>query len=190
MTSFILREISDSISVKEKLNQEAKSINECFETISKKIQKRGKILVFGNGGSAADAQHLAAELIGRFQINRDPIPAIALTTNSSNLTAISNDYSFEDVFSRQVKGLATKDDVVIGISTSGTSPNVLNGLKAAKQIGSLTIALTGKGGKKLKNKVDFCIMVPSNDTQRIQECHILLIHMLCGILETSLEKNK
>ncbi len=145
-----------------------------------------KLFLFGNGGSASDAEHIATELSGRFKLERPSLPALSLTANTSTLTAIANDYGFEMLFSRQLEGLATKDDVVIGISTSGNSPNVINGLKFAKSIGATTIAMTGKSGGKLKEFADYCLCIPSDDTPRIQEAHILIGHILCDLVEKDL----
>jgi D-sedoheptulose 7-phosphate isomerase len=144
-----------------------------------------KVLLFGNGGSAADAQHIAAELVGRFKLQRRGLPAIALTTDTSIITALGNDYTFEYVFCRQVEALAQKDDVVIGISTSGNSPNVLKGIQSAAAAGCKTIGLLGGNGGTLKSEVDIAIVVPSNETPRIQECHILLGHIMCDVVERS-----
>lgn len=143
----------------------------------------GKILFCGNGGSAADAQHLAAELVVRYRVNRRALPGIALTTDSSILTAAANDFSFDEVFSRQVEALARPGDVVIGITTSGKSPNILKALQAAKAIGAVPAALTGRDGGDLPGLADPCLIVPSNVTARIQEMHILIGHMLCEVLE-------
>src|SRR5882762_5190795 len=143
------------------------------EILVNAITKGHKLLLFGNGGSAADAQHIAAEFVGRFAFDRPALPALALSVNTSCVTAIGNDYGFDQVFSRQIEALAHRGDVAIGISTSGNSPNVVSALSVSRQKGLHTIALTGCTGGKLKNAVDYCICVPSNDTPRIQECHIL-----------------
>lgn len=150
------------------------------------VRGGGKLLFFGNGGSAADAQHLATELTIRFKKDRAPIPAIALTTDSSALTAAGNDLGFEQIFARQVEALARKGDVVIGISTSGTSPNVLAGLKAAHAKGCTRIGLTSVKGLSMEAHTDILLPVPATATARIQEMHILLGHMLCGALEKEL----
>ncbi len=146
----------------------------------------GKILLFGNGGSAADSQHIATELIVRYEAERKPIKAIALTTDTSVLTATSNDYSYDDVFARQVEGLCNKEDVAIGISTSGNSENVIRGLAMAKKIGAAAVGLAGRDGGRMTGLADPLVIVPSDDTGRIQEMHILLGHMLCGALEQEL----
>jgi len=150
------------------------------------LKHGNKVLLAGNGGSAADAQHIAAELVGRFAFDRPALPALALSVNSSCVTAIGNDYGFDQVFSRQVEALARSGDVFIGISTSGNSANVLRAVSAAKKMGLLTIALTGLAGGKLKNAVDHCICAPSNETPRIQECHILIGHIVSELVEQEL----
>ena len=143
----------------------------------------GKMLLMGNGGSAGDAQHIAAEFIGRYKKERKPVAAIALTVDSSVLTCVGNDYGYENVFARQVEGFAKKEDVVIAISTSGNSENVIRGVEKAREIGAKTIGLLGKQGGKLKDKVDLAIVVPSSDTARIQEAHITIGHIICEILD-------
>jgi len=146
----------------------------------------GKLLLMGNGGSAADAQHIAAELIGRFRRERRAVPAIALTVDTSALTALANDYGFETVFSRQVEALAREGDVVIGISTSGNSENVIRAVRRANEIGAVTLGLLGRDGGQLKDQVQLPIVVPSDDTARIQETHITIGHILCELLEQEL----
>ncbi len=149
--------------------------------------RNGKTLyLFGNGGSAADAQHIAAELVGRFTKERRALPAVALTTNTSALTALGNDYEYAIVFARQLEAFGKPGDLVIGISTSGNSPNVVQGLATAKTLGMVTVGLTGEGGGKTKAAADHCICVPSRDTARIQESHILIGHILCEIIECEL----
>jgi phosphoheptose isomerase len=150
------------------------------------LRRGGRVLLFGNGGSAADAQHLAAELVSRFQMERAALPALALTTDTSALTAIGNDYGFDEVFARQVEGLGRAGDVVVGISTSGRSPNVLRGLEAARGKGLSTIGLTGGDGGALARLADVAIVAPSDVTAFIQECHIALGHALCGAVEAAL----
>ncbi len=147
------------------------------------LKQGNKVLLFGNGGSAADAQHIAADLVGRFAFDRPALPALALSVNSSCLTAIGNDYGFDRVFSRQLEALARHGDVAIGISTSGNSLNVQNAMSVAKKIGLHTVALTGSTGGHLRNIVDHCIYVPSNETPRIQECHILIGHIISELVE-------
>jgi|SRR6516162_4610483 D-sedoheptulose 7-phosphate isomerase len=143
----------------------------------------GKALLFGNGGSAADAQHLAAEFVGRFLLQRDPLPALALNANSSAMTAIANDYGYDMVFARQLQALAAPGDIAIAISTSGNSPNVIEAVLCARRLGLYTIALTGASGGRLGDMVDALIAVPSEETPRIQECHILIGHALCDAVE-------
>src|SRR6202171_279281 len=137
----------------------------------------------GNGGSAADAQHLAAEFVGRFRLERQPLPSIALTTNSSLLTAIANDYGYEQVFSRQIRAFAKPDDILFGISTSGSSPNVVRAMQEARTLGVYTVGLTGRSGGGLKECADVLLNVPSDQTPRIQESHILLGHIYCDLVE-------
>jgi len=156
------------------------------EMVSSALAGGSKLLVMGNGGSAGDAQHLAAEIVGRFKLERRGLPAIALTTDSSILTAIGNDYGFEQVFRRQVEALAAPGDVVIGISTSGNSPNVLAALTLAREIGCRTIGLLGRDGGTILPVVDLDLTVPSQDTPRIQEGHITMIHILCDLVERRL----
>ncbi len=151
--------------------------------VTEALQRGNKVLLCGNGGSAADAQHIAAELTGRFKKERHPLPGIALTTDTSALTAIGNDYGFDQVFSRQVAALAKEGDVVIGISTSGNSLNVIYALETAKEMGCKAIGLSGKGGGKMEDVCDINIIVPSDDTARIQEMHILIGHILCQLVD-------
>jgi D-sedoheptulose 7-phosphate isomerase len=147
------------------------------------LESGGKIILFGNGGSAADAQHIAAELIGRYLRDRRALAALALTTNASILTAIANDYSYEEVFARQIEAIACKGDLAIGISTSGNSKNVMRALLAARNKGLVTVGLTGSSGGKLRPETDYCLCIPSEQTPRIQEAHIAVGHILCEIIE-------
>jgi len=147
-----------------------------------------KLLFFGNGGSAADAQHLATELVVRYRRNRSALAAIALTTDTSALTAIGNDFGFDSLFSRQIEALCRAGDVAIGISTSGNSENVIRGLQAAKAAGAITVAFTGDGGGRLAGQVDRSIFIPSKTTARIQEMHLMLGHVLCALLEKEFEQ--
>jgi D-sedoheptulose 7-phosphate isomerase len=184
----ITSSIEASIGVKERLlNTDIVSgIAEVCEILVNAFEQGNKVLLFGNGGSAADAQHIAAEFVGRFAFDRPPLPALALSVNTSCLTAIGNDYGFDQVFSRQIEALAHAGDVAIGISTSGNSPNVVSALSLSRQEGLHTIALTGCTGGKLKTAVDRCICVPSNDTPRIQECHILIGHIISELVEQTI----
>jgi len=150
------------------------------------LKKGGKIILFGNGGSAADSQHIAAELMGRFQKDRNAMAAIALTVNTSVLTAIGNDYGFENVFAKQIEGLAKKNDVIIGISTSGKAKNIVKALNKARELGIDTIALTGAGGGEIAKLADISIVVPSQVTARIQEAHITIGHIICELAEDAL----
>lgn len=145
-----------------------------------------KVLLCGNGGSAADAQHIAAEFVGKFYFDRPALPAEALTVNSSSLTAIGNDYSFDQVFSRQIEAFGAPGDVCIGISTSGNSRNVIEAMRAARRKSLITVAMTGAGGGQLQAEADYCICIPSTDTPRIQEHHILVGHVLCELVEQAL----
>jgi len=163
----------------EEILHAACSIRDC-------LSAGGKLLLMGNGGSAADSQHIAAELIGRFKKERKAIPALALTVDSSSLTALGNDYGFEFIFSRQIEALANPNDAVIGISTSGNSKNIIRALNLAREIGAKTIGLMGNNGGKMKDCVDIGIIVPSNDTARIQEVHITIGHIICEIIEQDL----
>lgn len=147
-----------------------------------------KLLIMGNGGSASDAQHFAAEIVGRFKAERKGYPAIALTTDTSILTSVANDYSYEQVFSRQIQALAVKEDVVIGLSTSGNSRNVIEGFKEADRQGCIKISLLGKDGGALAEMSDYPLVIRSDTTARVQECHILIIHMLCELFEAGLNK--
>lgn len=188
MEDEIIKQLEDNIALQRYLQEQAEILTTIAELLIQAFQKGNKVFLFGNGGSAADAQHIACELSGKFYLNRNPLPAIALTTNTSSLTAIGNDYGYEEVFARQVKGLVREGDIVIGISTSGNSPNVLRGTEQAKQMGAITIALTGQGGK-LKELTDFVLSVPSNDTPRIQEAHITAGHIICYLVENALFGN-
>jgi D-sedoheptulose 7-phosphate isomerase len=186
----IEREIQESIAVKEQLVGAAQLIADAARLIIATMRNGGKLIVFGNGGSAADAQHLSAELVGRYRQHRKAFPAIALTTDSSALTSISNDYGFDSIFSRQLEALGKPGDVVVAISTSGNSPNVLQALATSKKLGIASIGLTGKSGGKLRSSVDICLSVPSDSTPRIQEAHGLVVHILSGLIENALSGDK
>jgi len=174
--------ILNSVSLSEKIEESINEIIKCF--------KRGnKIIIFGNGGSAADAQHIVAEFIGRFQKERKSLPAISLTTDSSIITSLANDYSYDIVFSRQCESLVSKGDIVMGISTSGKSKNVEKGIKTAKKKGAITIGLLGGDGGTIKNTVDISIVVPSTNTARIQEVHRVIYHIICDVVESESTKN-
>lgn len=168
----------------------ADSVVRAAELMVNSLRAGGKVLIFGNGGSAADAQHIAAELVNRLNYDRPPIAAIALTTDTSILTSVGNDSSFEDLFARQVGALGRKNDVAIAISTSGNSPNVLRAVAAARELGIKTIALAGRDGGKLAAAADLALVVESNATQRIQETHITIAHILCELVEEALYPNR
>lgn len=181
--------ISHSVELKQKvldkdvlIEKIEEASNECIVS----LKNDGKILFCGNGGSAADAQHLAAELSGRFYFDRDPLFAEALHVNTSYLTAVANDYSYEEIYARQVRAKGRKGDVLIGISTSGNSENIVRAMKIAQELGMKTIGLTGDSGGKMKDVSDVLINIPSNDTPRIQEVHILVGHILCELIESEI----
>lgn len=189
MRNRVCQSIAASISVKQRVlanDEVVANILAACDVTTRALQKGGKLLFFGNGGSAADAQHIAAELVGRFAFDRPPLPALALSVNSSCVTAIGNDYGFATIFSRQIEALGRPGDVAIGISTSGNSRNVLEGVATARTLGLHTLALTSATGGKLKNAVDHCICVPSEETPRIQECHILIGHIIAELVEEAL----
>ncbi|MDN5361465.1 MAG: D-sedoheptulose 7-phosphate isomerase [Moorella sp. (in: firmicutes)] len=163
-----------------------KNVIQVTEVWIEALKNGKKILFFGNGGSAADAQHLAGELVGKFKLERDALPALALNTNTSIITAIANDYDFNRVFERQVAALARPGDVAVGISTSGNSKNVLYGLQKAREIGAVTIGFLGYGGGIIRDVCDVALIVPANDTPRIQEAHILTGHVICELVEKAL----
>jgi D-sedoheptulose 7-phosphate isomerase len=186
MKAQIREEILASIRVKEKMMEsQSDVIAEISQVIIDALLKGKKILFCGNGGSAADAQHLAAELVSKFKMERRGLPSLALNANTSILTAIGNDYSFERVFARQVEALGGSGDVLVGISTSGNSGNVVAAMEVAKEKDMINIALTGETGGKMKFVADYILAVPSNDTPRIQECHITAGHIICGIVEAA-----
>src|SRR5215472_1917473 len=183
--------IRESIAVKDRLLRNADiiaNIANVSRCLLDTIMKGNKVLLCGNGGSAADAQHIAAEFVGRFAFDRPALPALALAVNTSCVTAIGNDYGFEQVFSRQLEALARPGDVAIGFSTSGNSPNVLYAISTAKKIGLQTVALTGTPGGKLKQAADLdhCLCIPSSETPRIQECHLLIGHIVSELVEQEL----
>ena len=183
----MIKEIENSIissadSIKQSTN-ESKNISKTIDVIVNCLKNGNKLVLFGNGGSAADAQHIAAEFIGRFKLERNSYPAISLTTDSSILTSLSNDYSYDIIFSRQCESLVSSDDVVIGISTSGNSKNVELGLKTSKQKGAVTVGLLGCDGGRIKDIVDISIIVNSNETAIIQENHRVIYHIICKFVE-------
>lgn len=178
--------INASIAVKQGLLQDAElliTVEQCIEEIVTAFKGGNKVLFCGNGGSAADAQHLAAEFSGRFYTDRDALPAEALHVNTSYLTAVANDYSYNEIYSRLVKGIGVKGDVLVGLTTSGNSENIIRAFEVAKQKGITTIGFTGATGGKIKPLCDYLINVPSTDTPRIQESHILIGHIICQLVE-------
>ncbi len=182
------RRIRESVAVQERLLGEGAiaAMVSAAELISAALRRGGKLLAFGNGGSASDADHLTGELIGRFQLERRGLPALSLSDNPSAFTAIANDYGYDRVFARQVEALGTQGDVALGISTSGTSANVLAAFEAASAAGLATIGLTGGDGGGLRVAADVCIVVPSDETPRIQEGHTLVAHVLCELVEQAI----
>jgi D-sedoheptulose 7-phosphate isomerase len=186
MRDQIAEGIRDSIRVKQQLLEQAPLLEEMARILFDCIRGGGKVIFFGNGGSAADAQHLAAELAGRFYLDRPSLPALSLSTNTSTLTAVGNDYGFEHVFARQLPGVARRGDVAVAISTSGNSPNVLEAARLARSMGLITFGWTGRDGGQLAGLVDYVLKVDSDLSPRIQEAHILAGHLLCEIAERRL----
>jgi len=183
----IVKILEECISIKQAMaKSNVNDIKHLAELIMAAYKKGGKLILLGNGGSAADAQHIACELVGQFKLKRKAFPAIALTTNTSTLTAIANDCGYNAVFSRQVEALVTIKDIVIGISTSGDSPSVVEAIEAAKIKGAMTIGLTGGYGGRLAQIADFALVVPSHSTPRIQEMHITVGHIVCEMVEKEL----
>ena len=191
MQSIIKQELNEHLTT---LDATMKSIGSSLEVAANicidSLKQGGKILIFGNGGSAADAQHIAAELVGRYKLERKGLSAIALSTDTSSLTAIANDYGYEHVFDRQIEALANPEDVAIGISTSGNSSNVINALQLAKNIGCKSIGLSGKSGGDMNKLCDVNLVIPANDTARIQEMHILVGHIICHLIELEFINSK
>jgi len=176
--------IKNSIAAKEiVLKYQLENIEKAALAIIESLEGGKKLLVFGNGGSASDSQHMAAELVGRFKMERKALPAVALTANTSILTAIANDYGYDAVFSRQIEALGVEGDVALGISTSGNSKNVIEALKKARSLGLKTIALSGGDGGNMKKEADISIVVATKDTPRVQESHILIVHIICALVE-------
>ena len=179
--------IKRSIQTKnELLKTHVEAIGQIANAMINAYMHGNKVLWFGNGGSAADAQHLACELVSRFYLERKALASIALTTNTSELTAIANDYDFNRIFARQVEALVNSGDVVIGITTSGNSPNVIEGINEAKRLGAITVGFTGATGGELKKHVDYLLAIPSEETPHIQEAHIMVGHIICYIIEKEL----
>ncbi|MEE9606068.1 MAG: D-sedoheptulose 7-phosphate isomerase [Candidatus Scalindua sp.] len=187
MKSEIEKSLNESIGVKSEVLSNSVETIARIATMAVNALRDGHSLYFmGNGGSAADAQHISGELVGRYKKDRKSLPVLALTTDTSVLTAISNDFGYDYCFEKQIEAFARKDDVVFGLSTSGNATNVINALKLAGKIGAKTIGFTGRDGGMIKDIVDVCLMVPSSDTPRIQECHITIGHILCSIIENEL----
>jgi len=187
-TTAIRRAFADSIAAKRIfVRQHARTLAIVGDLLAERFAAGSKVLLFGNGGSAADAQHIAAEFVGRYEKERRALPAIALTTDTSALTALANDYHFDRVFSRQVEALAAAGDCLIAISTSGNSPNVISAVMTARRIGCKVIGLTGAGGKKLASLCDAAVMVPSHRTARIQEAHIAIAHYWCELIDSEIK---
>lgn len=183
----IKKQIEGSIGLKEKIiENHIDVINNASKAIIDAYKNDKKVLWCGNGGSAADAQHLACELVSKFYMDRKALRSIALTTNTSIMTAISNDFTYDIIFERQVEALADNGDVVVGITTSGKSKNIINALRAAKEIGAVTIALTGKNTDEVKDYADYLVSIPSDITPRIQESHIMIGHIMCYLVEKTI----
>lgn len=181
--------LKTSVQLKETLMQDSlwcENLALVIDRVSEAFRNGKRVYFCGNGGSAADAQHLAAEFSGRFYRDRDPLPSEALHVNTSYLTAVGNDYGFEQVYARLIRGIGQAGDILFGISTSGNSPNIILALKEARSLGLCTIAMTGRTGGRLRDCCDYLIAIPSEDTPRIQECHILAGHILCELVEAKL----
>lgn len=183
--------VDESISLKKRfVAAQGDAVVAAAQMLAGVFKAGGKVLLFGNGGSAADAQHLAAEFVNRFQIERPPLAALALTTDTSILTAVANDYDFLQVFAKQVRALGRPGDLALGLSTSGNSPNVVEGLKAARQLGLKTLALSGRDGGPVAQAAELALIVPSRNTPRIQEVHITIGHVLCDLVDFLLYPEK
>jgi D-sedoheptulose 7-phosphate isomerase len=187
MDNIILKRFKESSEVKTRfLKENLAKLLDVIKLVSRAFEGGNKLFFFGNGGSAADAQHMAAEFVNRYIMNRPPLPAIALTTDTSILTSVSNDIAFSEIFAKQLRALGKEGDVAIGITTTGNSPNIIKAFEVAKEMGMKTVAFTGNDGGAIGNMVDFPLVVPSNSTPRIQEAHILIGHILCEMVEHSL----
>jgi D-sedoheptulose 7-phosphate isomerase len=184
MKEIVLRVLQESILVKERfIKENSNLLVTAAQRLATCFASRRKVLLFGNGGSAADAQHLAAEFVNRFAVERRPLPALALTTDTSVLTSIANDYSFEEIFSKQIRAIGRRDDIAWGMSTSGNSKNVLAAMETAREMGLYTMGLAGCGGGNLAAQCDLCLIVDSRETPRIQESHSTAGHILCDLVE-------
>ena len=189
MNNQIKNIIKESIATKQRIYDDAamiETLSKVAEVTAHALKNGNKVLFCGNGGSAADAQHIAAELSGRFYSDRDPLPAEALHVNTSYLTAVANDYSFDVVYSRMVKGMGRNGDILVGISTSGNSKNIILAIEEAKKAGMITVGLTGESGGKMRDLCNYILRVPSADTPRIQESHIMIGHIICLLIEEKL----
>lgn len=186
MKFLIQKGISESIRIKEEILKYSDIIDKIAKTILNVYRNGAKAIFFGNGGSVADAQHIVAELVARFYLNRRSLPVVALTTNTSILIAFGDDFSFAEILAKQLEGTGIEGDITIGISTSGDPQNVVEALQLAKQKGLFTVGFTGKSGGKMKDIVDLCLCIPSDDTARIQEAHIMMGHIMCEIVESEL----
>jgi D-sedoheptulose 7-phosphate isomerase len=187
MDNIILKRFKESSEVKTRfLKENLAKLLDVIKLVSRAFEGGNKLFFFGNGGSAADAQHMAAEFVNRYIMNRPPLPAIALTTDTSILTSVSNDIAFSEIFAKQLRALGKEGDVAIGITTTGNSPNIIKAFEVAKEMGMKTVAFTGNDGGAIGKMVDFPLVVPSNSTPRIQEAHILIGHILCEMVEHSL----
>ena len=186
MQQSIIDEISSIVSGLEKLKDAAEDVENIVRTCTAALKNGNKILFCGNGGSAAQAQHLAAELVGRYKMERRALAALSLTVDTSDITAIGNDYGYDDIFRRQLEGLGKAGDVLIGLSTSGNSTNVIRAFELARSMDIRTVAFTGEGGGKMKALADICLTVPSNQTNHIQEMHITIGHIVCGLVEKNM----
>ena len=183
----IERWLKESARIKNEVAEtESANIEAAAMRIAQALREGKRIYLMGNGGSAADAQHIAGELINRFLLDRGPLPAIALTTDTSVLTSVANDYGFTEIFSKQVAALVTEGDIAWGFSTSGTSPNVVAALRLAREMGAVTVGLTGRTGGEIKQYCDYCVLVPSNITPWIQEAHISIGHAICDVIERTI----
>jgi D-sedoheptulose 7-phosphate isomerase len=190
MKELVISNLRESADVKLQMAKESlDDIVQVAEVVHRALKSGKKLLIFGNGGSASDSQHIAAEFVNRYMINRKALPAIALTTDTSILTSIANDFSYNDIFSRQIEALGSKGDIAWGITTSGKSVNVLKAFEVAKALELKTVALCGSSINKLKKNVDHIIKVPSSSTQRIQEAHITVAHIICELVENSFVDN-
>jgi len=186
MENEIISILDENIKVKERIKDLTPIIKKISDKIVKAYKNKKKVVLFGNGGSAADAQHIAAEFVGKFYKDRESLPSLAFHTNTSVLTATANDFGYDLVFERQVSSFVEKGDVVIGISTSGNSPNVIKGLIKAKEKGAITVGFTGQSQNKIEEISDICLKIPSSDTPRIQEGHITVGHIICYLVEKEL----